>query len=301
MPTRDLSVFRDTQAILGESLVWDPTVDATQPAGAMLWCDITAGVIHRSPLGAPADGTGDITIALPPPVASFHPAEFDGVRGYVVSLGDRVVLVDDSGRIARDLATVPHAHDGLRLNEGKVDPAGRWVTGSMDLTRKDPDGAFYSVSPSGELRLLLGGIAVGNGLEWSEDGSWIWFTDTGAGTVYRGAYSANGEITEVEPFLLGAPHDGLAMTADGSFWGALYGESRVVHYDAAGGELEHVELPVPNVTSVAFGGPGLETLYVASARENLTEQQLESTPLSGAIFALETGSTGRAPRTFRAA
>ena len=119
----NVTVFRETRAILGESLVWDAT-----DGGAMLWCDITAGLIHRSPLMAPADGSGDTVIALPAPVGSFHPCD---LGGFIVSLGDRVVVVDAAGSITREVARIPHSREGLRLNEGKVDPAGRWVTGSL--------------------------------------------------------------------------------------------------------------------------------------------------------------------------
>ncbi|GAB2447821.1 sugar lactone lactonase YvrE [Conyzicola lurida] len=287
------TVFRSARAILGESLV----ADAASDAPAMLWCDITAGLLHRSPLDGAADGSDDGVIALPAPVASFHLADLDGARGYVVSLGDRVVLVDAAGDIVRQLAAIDHAHDGLRLNEGKVDPAGRWVTGSMDLTRGEPDGAFYSVTAEGA-RVIAGGIGTANGLEWSPDGTRIYYTDTSTQTIYTGAYSADGDISGVEVFHTGEMHDGLAMDAEGCLWGAVYGGGVVVRYDGAGTELERHEFPAPNLTSVAFGGGDSATLYVASARENLTEGQLQRHPLSGSVFALQTGTSGRAARVF---
>jgi sugar lactone lactonase YvrE len=287
------TVFRSARAILGESLVADAAADAP----AMLWCDITAGLLHRSPLDGAADGSDDAVIALPAPVASFHLADLDGVKGYVVSLGDRVVLVDSAGEIVRQLAAIDHAHDGLRLNEGKVDPAGRWVTGSMDLTRGEPDGAFYSVTAGGA-RVIAGGIGTANGLEWSPDGTRIYYTDTSTQTIYTGAYSADGDISGVEVFHVGEMHDGLAMDAEGCLWGAVYGGGVVVRYDPAGTELERHEFPAPNLTSVAFGGGDSATLYVASARENLTEEQLQRHPLSGSVFALQTGTSGRAGRVF---
>src|ERR1700712_1360693 len=115
------TVFRQAKAILGESLFFDG-------GDALYWCDITAGVVHRSPLDGAADGSADETFALPAPVASFHPALIGGVGeprdtaapGFVVSLGDRIVLTDSTFTIVRELATVQHAHASLRLNEGKV-------------------------------------------------------------------------------------------------------------------------------------------------------------------------------------
>jgi sugar lactone lactonase YvrE len=287
------TVFRDARAILGESLV----LDDSGPAPAMLWCDITAGLLHRSVLAGDPGGNDDGVLALPAPLASFHRAEIDGEPGYVASLGDRVVVADRSGAIVRELARIDHAHPGLRLNEGKVDPAGRWVTGSMDLTRGEPDGAFYSVTADGAVRVIAGGLGTANGLEWSLDGSRVYFTDTSVQTIYTGGYSPDGEISDVEVFHHGEMHDGLAVDAEGWLWGAVYGAGVVVRYDPQGVERERHEFAAPNLTSVAFAG---STLFVASARENLTEEQLRQHPLSGAVFTLETGTTGRTARVFLA-
>jgi len=282
--------YRDAKAILAESIIWDENAD-------VLWCDISSGLLHRSPFEAAEDGSADGVLMLPPPLASFAPA-IGG--GFVASLGDRVVLVDGAGTITRTLAHIEHAHDGMRLNEGKVDPFGRWVTGSMNLTTDAADAALYSVDESGDLRVLRGGFGVANGFEWSADGTQIYFTDTAVKTIYRGDYSRSGEITNVEPFHSGESHDGLVIDSSGFLWSGIYGGGRVVRYSPDGREVESVSLPAPNITSVAFGGAGLSTLLVASARENLTEQQLEQHPLSGAIFAIDTNVHGRPPRMFGA-
>ena len=290
------SVFRDARAILGESLVLDDSVlDDSQWAPAMLWCDISAGLLHRSPLTGDPGGADDTVLALPAPLASFHRAVVLGEPGYIASLGDRVVLTDGDGVIVRELATIDHAHPGMRLNEGKVDPAGRWVTGSMDLTRGEPDGAFYAITPNGQSRVIAAGLGTSNGLEWSLDGSRVYFTDTSVGTIYTGDYTADGEITGVEVFHHGEMHDGLTIDADGWLWSAIYGGGVVVRYDPQGVERERHEFAAPNVTSVAFAG---STLFVTSARENLTEEQLDAAPLSGAVFTLETSTVGRAARVF---
>lgn len=286
-----LRSFRDAKAVLAESIVWDP-------AGDLLWCDITAGLLHRSPIDGPVDGSADTVLRLPPPLASFAPAVGGG---YVASLGDRIVLVEADGAIARTLSPVPHAHDGLRLNEGKADPVGRWVTGSMNLTTGAADGALYSIAGSDEeapLRLLRGGFGVANGTEWSADGTRIYFTDTSVKTIYQADYSITGDVTNVEAFHSGDSHDGLVIDSEGYLWSGIYGGGRVVRYSPDGAEDLTIEIPAPNITSVAFGGHDLSTLFVASARENLTEEQLVEHPLSGAIFAIDTSVHGLRPRSF---
>jgi sugar lactone lactonase YvrE len=287
-PTSSPRVFRDAKAILAESIVWDP-------AGDLLWCDITAGLLHRSPVDGPADGSADTVISLEPPLASFHQA---AAGGFVVSLGDRVVRVDDAGDVTETLSVIAHAEGEMRMNEGKVDPAGRWVTGSMVLATDDPVAAIYSLDAQGFLEVVRTGVGVANGFEWTLDGSSMYFTDTAAGTVYRGDYSADGELTAAEPLITGAPHDGLTIDEEGHLWSAVYGEGRVARYTPDGEEEFSIALPVPNITSVAFGGPDRSTLFVGSARENLSEEDLERHPLSGAIFSIETGTHGLSPRTF---
>lgn len=285
-------VFRNTHAILGESLVWDPD------RRAMLWCDITAGLLHSSPLDGADDGSDDGLLVLPPPLASFSRAVTGGPPAYVVSLGDRVVLVDAATAVGRELAVISHLSDGLRLNEGKVDPVGRWVTGSMNLVSDDPVGAFYSIGEYLSVRTLVGGLGVANGLEWSADGGTIYFTDTSVQTIYRADYTAAGEVEGVTEFITGEAFDGLAMDDEGSFWASVYGGGVVIHFSAQGEELERIGFPAPNLTSVAFGGDDLSTLFVTSARENLTEEQLADAPLSGSVFSLATSARGRLARTF---
>ena len=309
-------VFRDGKAILGESLVWD--ADARE----LMWCDISAGLLHRSPIDGPDDGSEDVVTEFPPPLASFGFANGGLANGgsIVASLGDRVIIRHSDGTIDT-LAEIDHAHGGLRLNEGKPDPFGNWVTGSMDLTTGDPDGAYYRIAPDGTQRLLRGGFGVANGLEFAPGGApdsalrgapdpalnsattipdtvRMYFTDTAAATIYVGDYTSAGDLTDVKPFHSGEAHDGLVIDIDGCLWSGIYGGAKVVRYSPGGNELETIELPVANVTSVTFGGDNLATLFIASARENLTEEQLREHPLSGAVFAIETATHGFRPRRF---
>lgn len=283
-------VFREAKAILGESIVWDPQ-------GFLYWCDITAGLMHRSSIDGKTDGTDDRSAQFPPPLASFAQGK---TGGFVASLGDRVVLADDAGQVTEELAVIHHTQPGIRLNEGKCDPYGRWITGSMNFTTGVADGAFYSISPDGECRTLRGGFTVANGVEWSLDDSEIFFTDTSVKTIYRAPYSADGEVGEGGIFHSGEMHDGLTIDADGYLWSGIYGGGKVVRHTSDGQEDLTVELPAPNITSVAFGGDRMSTLFVTSARENLTEEQLEAHPLSGSVFAIETETHGRLARRFGA-
>ena len=283
----ELRVLRETRAILIESLWWDASV------ATLNWVDITAGTLHTGPLDGAPDGADDRVIRLPPPASAFQPSA-DG--GYVAALLDSVVRLDAAGSITHTLATIEHAHPELRFNEGKCDPFGAFVVGSMELRDDSPtgpaDGAIYRVHPDGSVDLLVGGLGVANGFEWSESGDTFYFTDTPMKTVYAADYSARGELASVRPHLVGHSSDGLARDAGGGFWNGCYGEGLVVHWSADGEVDLEIEIPAPNVTSVALVGPELSTLVIGTARENLTEEQLVEHPLSGAIFALDTSTRG---------
>ncbi|MGO2749270.1 MAG: SMP-30/gluconolactonase/LRE family protein [Pseudoclavibacter sp.] len=288
--TGEPNVFRELRSILVESIWWDSRTHE------LAWVDITEGTFHRARLDGPRDGSGDLIAALPAPVSAVQPA---AGGGFVASLQDRIVELDAAGKLVRTIASVEHSHGGIRFNEGKVDPFGRFVVGSMNTTSPAADGALYTFDAAGEVRMLLGGFHTTNGLEWSETGDTMYVTDTSTQTIYAAPYGPGADdLGELEPFIRGRNSDGLARGVDGTFWNGIYGAGCVAHWDAHGDALGDLSVPTPNVTSVAFGGEGLSTLFVGTARENLTESDLVNAPLSGSIFAFEGAGRGRAAYEF---
>lgn len=288
----EVGLFREMHSILVESIFWDARTDE------LVWVDITAGTVHRARLDGAVDGSDDRVVMLPPPVSAIQPAA-DG--GFVAALKDRVVLLDADGEIVREIARTPHRHVGIRNNEGKVDPFGRFIVGGMELTTDDADAAVFAIGAAGDTEVLRGGFGVANGFEWAGDGSEMFVTDTSTSTVYRADYGPGpSPLGELQPFLVGLASDGLTRDRDGGFWNGVYGGAEVVHWSADGVLQGRHPLPAPNVTSVAFGGRDLSTLFVGTARENLTEEQLSGHPLSGSIFTLDVGARGFPPHVFGA-
>lgn len=281
----DVQLFADARAILAESPVWD------DDAGELVWCDITAGLLHRTS----ADGSSDRAVAVPPPLASIQPQRGGG---FVAALGDSVVSLDAEGRITGEVARIRHSDPGIRFNEGKCDPFGAFVVGGMDFVSHEPDAGLYRIAPDGEVTVLAGGFGTANGIEFAVDGSAIWVTDTAVSTIFRAPWTEDGTMGELVPWTTGGSHDGLVQDERGEFWSALYGEGVVVHLGASGEELERIEFPVKNVTGVTIGGPDGSTLFVCSARENATEEDLEEHPLSGGIFTCALDRKGLPPRLF---
>ena len=91
----------------------------------------------------------------------------------------------------------------------------------------------------------------------------------------------------------------MCVDAEGMLWIGFYGGSRVGRYDPRSGRhLADVRVPAPHVTSCCFGGNDLNTLFITSARQGLTPEQLRKFPLSGSLFSCHPGVTGLPPTNF---
>lgn len=167
----------------------------------------------------------------------------------------------------------------------------------MNMTTGEPDAAIYRVTLEGA-ELVRGGFGTANGFEWSLDEATAFVTDTATTTIYRAPWSGEVGLGELTPFVSGRDHDGLTIDRDGYLWSKIYGEGSVVRISPSGDVETVLELPVPNITSVAFGGADFDTLFIATARENLTEEQLQEHPTSGGIYAIRTSTAGRPPYEF---
>ncbi|GAB3818271.1 hypothetical protein GCM10028895_15300 [Pontibacter rugosus] len=150
-----------------------------------------------------------------------------------------------------------------------------------------------------EVKQVLQNLTISNGLAWSADAATLYFIDTPTHTIQAFNYDlATGEIGQKRevvrvPEEEGMP-DGMDIDTEGNLWIALHGGAAVACYNPATGEqLQKIKVPAVNVTSCTFGGPDLDTLYITTAREWLSEEQLEQYPLSGSMFEVKPGVQGR--------
>jgi sugar lactone lactonase YvrE len=87
--------------------------------------------------------------------------------------------------------------------------------------------------------------------------------------------------------------DGMTTDAAGRLWIAHWGGACVTCHDpVTATELARIPLPTAHITNVAFGGPQMTTLFISSARFELSAAQLEAQPLAGALFAVDTDAIG---------
>jgi sugar lactone lactonase YvrE len=197
----------------------------------------------------------------------------------------------------------PHL-PGNRFNDGKCDPAGRFLAGSMDDAEVEASGSLYSLAPDGSLKTLLSGVRISNGLAWSPDYRTLYYIDTPTRTVMGYDYNLEtGDISNPRlvidvPPAMGWP-DGMTSDSEGNLWVAFWGGAKIAQWSPVTGRLiQTVPFPALNVTSCAFGGEGLTHLYITSARIRVTDEQLAQYPYSGGLFCIETDVEGMPTFTF---
>lgn len=277
-------VFSEGRDTLGESPLWSPAEQA------LYWIDTYAHSIYR--LGW-QDGLR----------TSWNVGEQIGAIGLMQAR--RLVLSLRSGFYSFDIATgaktklaSPEAdRPRIRLNDGKVDRAGRYWSGSLQEDRYEPVGTLWRLDVDHSTARMVENINIPNAICWSPDSTLMYFADSLTRRIEVFDFDIDsGSISGRRLFVSleegrGVP-DGATVDADGCIWNACMDGGRVTCF-APDGRLEQViELPVSRVTSCAFGGPNLDTLFVTSAIKRLTDTQLADQPLAGSVFALETGHKG---------
>jgi sugar lactone lactonase YvrE len=290
VPRLQAELLIDAHAALGEGPVWD------ERERCLWWVDIMGEALHRSD---PASGRDEIV-----PVGQLVGAVvLRASGGLVAAVRDGFVAVDPaSGRI--DLLAPVEADDPTtRMNDGKVDPAGRFWAGTMGVDHRPGAGTLYRLDPDLRVTAMVPGTAISNGLDWSLDGRTMYYIDTPTRRVDRFAFEpASGAIANRSPAIViregaGSP-DGMTVDADGYLWVALWDGWAVERYSPDGRLDRRVEVPAGQASSCAFGGPDLDLLFITTAQEGFPPGGLPDQPHAGGLFVCRPGVQGRAPFRF---
>ena len=223
--------------------------------------------------------------------------------------GKLLAGMDDGIYLIDGLTYAPYCpvaeSDGIlnRFNDGKCDPGGRFVVGTVVTGACTNPGCLISVSGKGQYRLHYTGLDCSNGLAWSEDGRTMYHVDTisarpseitaadydpetGALSNRRPAVDFSKEAAQ------GILADGMAIDRDGNLWIAEWNGYGVGCWNPKTGEkIAKVQVPVAKVSSCAFGGRDYQTLYITTAAGDGEH--------AGGIFAAKVDAVGYPAVKFR--
>jgi D-xylonolactonase len=181
-----------------------------------------------------------------------------------------------------------------RFNDVIADPAGRVFCGTM--SSGEGKGRLYRLDLDGSLHVVLEEIGCSNGMAFTADRESFYYTDSFAREIYRFDYKvADGSLRNQRLYARlgeadGLP-DGCLLDSEDRLWAALWGGNSVARVSEDGTIAERVLLPVPQVSSVTYGGDTLGDLYMTTAGGHDKEHH---GPLAGALFRLRSHGQGRA-------
>lgn len=278
----------DVRANVGEGPVW---VAREQ---ALYWVDNKGRKVFRR------DEGGHVrAFDAPFEICCFAPMRSGG---FIAGTDRGLAEIDlEAGRY--DVVANPEGDlPGNRFNDGKTDRWGRFWSGTMDNAEKQATGSLYCFDGDLEWTKVDSGYRVTNGPAFDPVRSRMYHTDSAARTIYAFDLSESGDATGRREFLQfehkdGSP-DGMTVDRDGNLWVCFWDGWCIRRISPDGEVVERIGMPVQRPTSCAFGGAGLDRLYVTSARRGLDEDALAMQPCAGGLFLVETEARGVAETSF---
>jgi sugar lactone lactonase YvrE len=284
----------------GEGPNWDAA------AGRLVWVDITAtdtgadggGRVHEYVPEAHGDRSRPVAQHVGAAVPTSDPDLL------LLAIRDGFALLAEDGSV-RMVAEVEADRPDCRMNDAKVDPTGRFWAGTMAYDQRPGAASLYRLDPAGSVTRVLTGLTLANGMGWSPDGRLMYFIDSPTGRVdVLDVDPGTGDVEHRRPLVQVVPGggdvvpDGMTVDDEGFLWVAVFGAG-VVHRYAPDGRLDAVvRVPVDQVTSCGFGGPGRDLLFVTTAAHGLDDAARAAQPSAGDLFVVEPGVTGPAAVPF---
>jgi len=280
----DWTIVSSVRDQLAESPLWHPGEEA------LYWCDWYGPTLHRKRWGQ--DRVESWTIPSETVLGSFT---FASKGRLLLAVDSGLLLFDPGTGKTTPFANPDGGRDGMVYNDSKLDRFGRLWVGMFELTETEPRGIRYCVTPDGRATIGDAGFPSCNGPAFSPDGATMYFSDSVGRRII--AYDVSPETPRLSNRRVfatienGLP-DGLTVDAEGCLWCAQYGGAAVTRFRPDGTVDRVLELPCPVTAAVAFGGPEMTTLFVATGQDD------SASPQGGAILTRKTPFRGIAEPVF---
>lgn len=285
----------DARCQVGESPLWSVAEQS------LYWVDIEGRALHR----VDADG-GHRQWPTAERIACIA---LHGQGGLLAAMETGLFRLQpqDDGRLAVErLHSIDFPQPAMRFNDGRTDRAGRFWVSSMvrDMAANSAAGALFCCDATGLHPSGVDGLLTGNGLAFSPDGRVMYLSDSHplVQKVWAFDLGDDGVPTKRRLFIDFHQHpgrpDGAAVDADGGYW-VCGNDAGLVHRFWPDGRLHRsLAVPAAKPSMCAFGGPGLNQLYVTSIAP-ASPIPGHDPALAGAVFVLDPGCSGLAEAPFQ--
>ncbi|MDJ0315394.1 SMP-30/gluconolactonase/LRE family protein [Arthrobacter sp. H35-D1] len=278
------------RAELGET----PRMDAR--TGELLWTDITGGNVHVGTVaGASFELLRSLDVAGMAGPATPLP---EPGTGWVMARESELIHLAYDGVISKLAA--PEAARPTAFNDGAADTEGNLWVGSMGKNGVAGEGRLWRFDTSGNGQVVLDGIGISNGLDFSADGRHAYYVDTSTRVLRRFDIDPQEGIigsTDVVSFPAGeGDPDGLVVDDAGCIWVALWDGWAVHRYAPEGELLAVVHVPVQRPTAVALAG---NLLIITTCSGWLADGWEQEQPDAGKLFCVTVGVGGPTARAYR--
>lgn len=270
-------LFVDSRCELGEGPFWHPLLER------LFWFDI----LNQTMLSAGTDGHIVDRITFKDTVSAGAVIDQDSLA---IAQSGALLRYDFSTDTTSVITEIEDDVPTNRTNDSRVDRSGGFWIGTMGRKAEAGVGGVYQYR-AGQVTKVIENIRIPNSICFSPDGRTAYFTDAGKMIVKCATDPATG--LPVGPwedfFTMEGPGgaDGSVVDSEGYLWNARWGGGKVIRISPDGKLDKVVEVPgVSQVSCPAFGGNDLKTLYITTAREHMTPEQLEIEPYAGSVFAV---------------
>jgi len=197
----------------------------------------------------------------------------------LLGMQDGIYRMNQKGE--KVLAHQPIKIKGRRFNDGKVGPDGCFYLGTTDA---NGEGAFYRLK-DGVLTELFDKCNCSNGLDWTVDGTKMFYCDTPLQKIeifdfdpQTNSLSNRRKFVDID-LSLGTP-DGFAMDSEDNIWLGLWGGNAILPIKKDGSFGAKIEVPAVKASSCCFAGEGLDDLIITTA----SKDDEDTYPESGYVF-----------------
>ena len=275
----DIRAISEVVSDLGEGPIWTPETNS------VTWTDITQNTFHTANI----DTGKTESFGVPSMIGAIAQTK-DG--HYIAATQKGFARISLEGKYS---PLHSFLQDDMRMNDGKVDPAGRFWAGSMALSFEKDRGSLYVLETDNSYQKVLDNITLSNGMGWSPDAQYFYYIDSIPGVLKRFEYDLdNGKISNPKNLITfaaasGVP-DGMSVSSDGKIVVALWDGGRIEIYEPTGAKVSEIKLGVSRPTCCTFAGPNQDILIVSTASQGIDRA---NEPLAGKILAVTgTGLSG---------